>query len=633
MIVSSPRKHAPTPSTPCPMTFTIAQRARVRVLSRISRSLTAAPANARWRLVLVCSCLLGLNCLLFAPSFAFSQPPARALAILSPQDLENLYRVCLGLVVRRANMDVFRVSFDFMLMLMAVSWAANSRYATLVRRVCVCAYLVLLLFLGYHHAVKYFYARAPALGEDWRLALNLAYFLAAMVSPRTLVLSVLSVLAAVGVVYSAASSLRAVQQYAPAWGRKRMALACGVLLCAAAGSFTWFGVDDDRPIIRWNGKHVVDNWVASVAEAERMAPLRTGATDRRYEALSRIQLRTRPDVYFLMIEAYGEILATWDMTESYRALLTRAQQRLEAAGFHMRSAYSAAPVYGGTSWFSISTVLSGIMIDGPEAYAALELAGPRLPSLTRFFRTQGYRTYSIQPGSSHRAGLSCVDLFGHDVVVDADRLDYRGPQYGWGHIPDQYALGLFRERFLPHAPEPRYVFFMSVSTHYPWGESVPRYVSDWKTLNHQPPPAADHDASWPALPHTEAIGSALRQSYLRSVEYEWRTLIDLLTHDPSQELVAIVLGDHQPRLESNPPGDVTMNTPIHVLSRDRAFVDGFAEHGFEPGLFATPGAHSVLQHEGLFSLLVSKLEATYGASGPRVAQYYPNGISLSGLNR
>ena len=51
---------------------------------------------------------------------------------------------------------------------------------------------------------------------------------------------------------------------------------------------------------------------------------------------------------------------------------------------------------------------------------------------------------------------------------------------------------------------------------------------------------------------------------------------------PGNTLV-IVLGDHQP------PGSITNHdpshaVPVHVISRDRALVDGFAADGYAPGM-------------------------------------------------
>jgi hypothetical protein len=186
-------------------------------------------------------------------------------------------------------------------------------------------------------------------------------------------------------------------------------------------------------------------------------------------------------------------------------------------------------------------------------------------------------------------------------------------------IPDRFSLETFRARHLGAVAEPRYLFYMTVSTHYPWTrDTVPTY---------------EGGADWPPLEGVSKIATDYRLHYLKSVEYEWRTLADFLEADASKDAVIVILGDHQPRLESNSPGDVTFHTPVHVLSKDGAFVESFAELGFEPGLHAAPGRQKALNHEALFSLLVTKLAAAYGTPDTRwLASYFPQGIGLRGLN-
>jgi hypothetical protein len=333
----------------------------------------------------------------------------------------------------------------------------------------------------------------------------------------------------------------------------------------------------------------------------------------------KVRLARRPNFYFLVVEAYGQVLATWDMTEAYRALMARAATRLEAAGYHMRTAYSTAPVHGGRSWLSLATMQTGILIDQPDSFTAFKSTSLKVPTLVGFFRSQGYHTASLEPGTKERTGVANDDLYAHDLRVDAPRIGYEGRAWGFGTIPDQFTLEMFRTRYLGTIAEPRYLFYMAVSTHYPWtSDTVPTF---------------EGGGDWPPLPGTSAIGSDFRVQYLKSVEYEWRVLLELLEADRSQDIVVVVLGDHQPRLESNSPGEVTFDTPVHVISRDRAFVERFSSRGFQPGLFAEPGRAPPLRHEGLFSLLVTELGDTYGTLETLgLAKYYPEGITLRGLN-
>lgn len=494
-----------------------------------------------------------------------------------------------------------------------IASARGKRGAACVRWLVAALYTLLLLFLFYETGFKSFFHREPALVEDWHFAINLFHFLSEMKTWRWHALVWGSIAGLVVFVIVIGKLFGALQRHTRSLRRKAvLAIAIGWALVGGISSYL------GGPI-RVAGTSVVANYRASVAARKRTAPLRDRGRDGRYDALMEVRLARRPSFYFLVVEAYGQILSTWDMDSSYRALMNRARTRLEAAGYHMATAYSSAPVHGGRSWLSTSTMQTGILIDEPASYAAFETASHRIPTLAGFFRAQGYDMASLEPASKKRPGLGNDDLYAHRVRVDGDRLEYTGPPFGFGNIPDQYSLNTFRTRFLPTVAEPRYFFYFAVSTHWPWGKnSVPPF---------------EGGPEWPPLEGTEAIASDFRLSYLRTVEYEWRSLIELLEAERSQDIVIVILGDHQPRLESNQPGEVTFDTPMHVLSRDAAFVARFAERGFQPGLYAEPKRVEPLLHEALFSLLVSELAGAYGTPETKgLAKYYKTGISVGGLN-
>ena len=517
----------------------------------------------------------------------------------------------------------FRLSFEYGLALLALVAIAPTRLRTPVRILLVALYSAFALFLFYHHAFKAFFVREPAVVEDWRFAINLVHFLSEMRSARWVIFTWGCLIGSLVLIFVIDRLFAALQRRVHP-SRKQLAVAAAAWIALGAVSIPLGGP------IRMAGAKVADNYRASVAVRRRLGPLRGAAPDDRYQSLMKVRLAKRPSFYLLMIEAYGEVLATWDMAPAYKALMARVGERLTAAGYTMRTAYSSAPVHGGRSWLSIATVQSGIFIDEPESFAAFESASRRIPTLIQFFRNQGYHTASLEPGTKTRPGLSDYDLYGHDRRVDGMTIDYRGRRYGFGEIPDQYSLRYFHERDL--LPEPRYAWYMAVTTHYPWSDDwLPPFVHDIATLNGPNPPVAD-DAGWPPLPGVDAIASDMRRNYFKSVEYEWRALTDFLASDPSKDLIVIVLGDHQPRLESNSPGAVTFRSPVHVIARDPGFVDRFAELGFQPGMYADPG--HALQHEGLFSLLVTKLAEAYGTPDTRgLAHYFPDGIGLAGLNQ
>lgn len=583
---------------------------------------------------------LALNWLLFVPVWFCAQPSADFWPFFpeahkyGPYGLDtySIHQYVLWLFVRRDNLDIFRVSIDFLALLLIALWTAPFvRAQRPVRVALVTVYSFLFVFLFYDQAVATFLARVPALGEDWRLALNLGHLLGSFSFGRRLLIFSSVILLITGLSSAMNRSLILLQRWSAeltAARRWQLTAACVVASGACLG---WFGVKSDAPTLQLLSKHMAYNARASYFEALRLSEVRHSPPDRSYDNFSQVVLARKPNVYLLMIEAYGEVLANWDLAPSYRKLMARVEQRLSAAGYHSRTAYSVAPVHGGTSWFSISTVHTGMRIDRPTAYDAFLLVGTRIPSLTRFFNEQGYATYALQPGNHERTGLHRFDTVNHRVSIDLGRLRYHGPRYGWGIAPDQYSIGRMRERYLSKAPDPHYLYYMAVSTHWSW-DGVPPYVRDWHSLNGDFEPAPE-DASWPPIREMGAIHSELRRNYFRSIDYEFRLLTEWLESEPAKDSIVIIMGDHQPRLETDVPGGINLRTPVHMLSRDPAFVDSFADVGFQPGMYAEPARPSTLRHEGLLSLWISKLRAAYGTPQSPSIQYRPVGIALSGLNR
>lgn len=527
--------------------------------------------------------------------------------------------IVLGLpaaVLAEGGLRALFVPIELGLAILALVASARAPYAAWVRRVVVALYAVLLVFLAYEHEFETSFRRKPALIEDWRFALNLVHFLAEMKTWRWHVFLVGSLAGAVAFVAALSRFLAALQRRAPQIAPRRLGALAALWLALGVGTIAALG---QKGPVQFAGARLVDNYRASVAARARLGALRDAKPDDRYRVFHDVRLAKRPSFYFLVVEAYGQVLATWDMTTPYRALMTRVQARLEAAGYRTRTGYSSAPVHGGRSWLSLATMQSGMLLDTPESFTAFETSSLRIPTLAGFLREQGYHTASLEPGTKLRTGLGHDDLYAHELRVDAARIAYGGPPYGFGGIPDRYSLDVFRRRFLPQLAEPRYFFYMAVSTHFPWGpETVPPFEAS---------------ADWPPLPGVDLVGSELRRWYLKSVEYEWRVLLELLEEQRSEDIVVVILGDHQPRLESNQPGEVTFDTPVHVLSRDGAFVERFAARGFAPGMYAEPGRAPPLVHEALFSLLVTELAGAYGTPETRsLPAYHPAGIGLGGLN-
>jgi hypothetical protein len=148
-------------------------------------------------------------------------------------------------------------------------------------------------------------------------------------------------------------------------------------------------------------------------------------------------------------------------------------------------------------------------------------------------------------------------------------------------------------------------------------------VRDYRKV--EGPVAPGDVAPWPDLEGRAAVADPLLRDYLATVEYEWRVLADFIEERKNEDALIVVVGDHQPGQIECAESPVTFNTPFHLLSRDGALIDRFSDVGLEPGLYATPRATPQLKHEGLYSLIVSKLTDR--------DVYVPNGAAPSGLRR
>jgi hypothetical protein len=96
-------------------------------------------------------------------------------------------------------------------------------------------------------------------------------------------------------------------------------------------------------------------------------------------------------------------------------------------------------------------------------------------------------------------------------------------------------------------------------------------VNDWSSLGdgsiYQRLDVVRYPIVWPDL-------SNASEAYMRSVVYDLEVLKRYLAEFVRDDSLVIILGDHQPVAEVN--GDsASHGVPIHVMSRDRTFVEPF----------------------------------------------------------
>ncbi|MCW0212013.1 MAG: sulfatase [Pseudonocardia sp.] len=291
------------------------------------------------------------------------------------------------------------------------------------------------------------------------------------------------------------------------------------------------------------------------------------------------------DVAVAFVESYGRsAVADPRFAPQVGALLDDGTRRLAAAGLEARSAYLTSPTTGGGSWLAHATLLSGLWVDDQQRYESLQDTG-RL-TLGAAFARAGWRTVGIMPGVT--SGFAEAPFYGYDEIRDAAHLGYRGPNFSFATMPDQYTLAAFQrlERSAP-GRAPVMAEIPLVSSHAPWAP-LPRMigwdeVGDGSVYDSMSGPS---DPPQAILTRDPAVVAA---DYRAAIEYSLSSLISYAETYGDENLVLVFLGDHQPA--SVVVGeDASRDAPVTIVAKDPAVLDRIAGWGWSDGLRPDPQA-------------------------------------------
>lgn len=301
------------------------------------------------------------------------------------------------------------------------------------------------------------------------------------------------------------------------------------------------------------------------------------------------------DIIVQFVESYG---ATAYDAPAVAEALVDSRGSLAAAiadtGRRVVSAYIAPPTFGGNSWLSHASFMTGIEVNSLPDYNLL-LTQDR-PTLATRFGALGYKAVAVMPGL--KAEWPEGSFYGFEMIYGDRELDYRGPAFGWWRIPDQYSLARLAERELDReSREPLFVFFTTISSHMPF-RPTPPYQPDWpRILTESPFEEAVLGASLSQGPDW----TNMRPAYAGTLAYTFTYLGGFLRARADPDLVWIIIGDHQP--PANVSGqDVRWDVPVHIVSADDAIIEALVARGFVEGM--TPAADPVAaMHELPVTLL------------------------------
>ena len=291
------------------------------------------------------------------------------------------------------------------------------------------------------------------------------------------------------------------------------------------------------------------------------------------------------DVIVAFVESYGRV-AVQDSSFSPRiaAALDKGTKRLRAAGFSSRSAFLTSSTFGGASWLAHSTLHSGLWVNSQRRY--YQLVKTDRFTLSRAFKRAGWRTVDDVP-SNNRDWPQGSSFYRYDKVYDRRNVGYRGPRFAYASMPDQYVLAALQRLELAK-PDRRPVFAEVdlVSSHAPWTR-IPQLI-DWSDVG--------NGSVFNSIPVDQVTKGELwsdpervRAAYGRSIEYTLNTLVSFVQHYGDDDLVLVVLGDHQPWTIITGQGP-SHDVPISVIAHDPAVLDQIAGWGWEDGLRPGPDA-------------------------------------------
>jgi hypothetical protein len=154
-------------------------------------------------------------------------------------------------------------------------------------------------------------------------------------------------------------------------------------------------------------------------------------------------------------------------------------------------------------------------------------------------------------------------------------------------MPDQYVLQALQRRELArrHRP-PLFAEVDFTSSHAPWTripKLIPwRDVGDGSIFDRLPV-----ETSTPAALFDDAHRA--RAAYGDSIAYTMRTIFSFVRRYGDDNLVLVILGDHQPATRITGQG-VSHDVPISVVAHDPKVMDRIAGWGWQDGMRPSPRA-------------------------------------------
>jgi hypothetical protein len=258
-------------------------------------------------------------------------------------------------------------------------------------------------------------------------------------------------------------------------------------------------------------------------------------------------------------------------------LLDDGTRRLAEAGFESRSAFMTSPTFGALSWLAHATLQSGLWVDSQPLYD--RLVESRRLTLTRLFGRAGWRTVADVPANTRDWPQG--EFYGFDHLYDSRNVGYRGPRFGYPPVPDQYTLDAFHRLELAREDRPPVMAEIDlITSHAPWSRT-PRMVDqaavgDGSIFDGMPETLPSEGDIWPSPRRVKA-------AYAGSIEYSLEAFLTFMTTYGDDDLVVVLLGDHQPATIVS-GREAGRDVPVSFIARDPTVLRQIEHWGWRQGL-------------------------------------------------
>lgn len=588
----------------------------LRLGSRLSRY--RAPNTIFWLGFLI------LNTALFLPAYLLN---ADGTIFWPTTDADNIFSFLFRLFIWRENLDIFRINLEITFIMAAWLFVRHMR-RPIIQSVFLGVYLWMVFYYTYESAMLYLYRANPVFFSDYYMARDgLGFFLENSGLTTTNAIFGLILLATI-LSLLAVGFRRTLHQITTEQLSRVSKVVLGTFAASGLVLALTFHTVVANPMMVTSSAlfKLAENIAASIETYRNLIRLGEIEMEDAYD-YSAFTLEHRPDIYLIFIESYGSVLYKRpDYLEQYEKLAQQTHARLHEDGWHVASALSDSPTWGGGSWLAYTSTLFGLHIENHPQFLTLmdrfTLGDEQYPHLPSYLQTQGYQFVSL---SSLADQLSEAQwnryhrFYGYDRLIRYQDLNYTGPHYGWGPSPpDQFALSFAQAEAIDSVDEPTILFFITQNAHFPWAP-IPPVLEDWQDF-------LSMDETEEAEPVDLIEHQALRARYMEAIDYSWEMLTEFILYQGDENALYVILGDHQPpRVSRRSDG---LDAPLHIISRDAELVHALTAYGFELDTLFLSDPVPTLRHEGLYSLLVRHLIEYYGTETPWLPPYYEEGFSI-----